>query len=90
MTNQSNLPGEEHPEVERYVGMTEIAKMLGLTPQRTSALHREGQLPAPSVAIGPIYGWRREVIEAWAPTRNTRPGRKAKASGFDENDVSDQ
>ena len=70
--------GGEHAGVERFVGMTEIAKILGLTPQRASALHREGQLPAPSVASGPIFGWRREVIVEWAKTRNTRPGRRRK------------
>lgn len=53
---------------ERYLGVTDIAKRLGISAAAVSAY----RLPEPDASIGRTRGWKAETIDAW---NAARPGR---------------
>jgi len=53
---------------ERYLGVTDIAKRLGISAAAVSAY----RLPEPDAYIGRTRGWKAETIDAW---NAARPGR---------------
>jgi predicted DNA-binding transcriptional regulator AlpA len=59
------------------VGMTEIAEMLGVSPQRAHQLSREyADFPDPEVEISAGRVWKRAAVERWIKAHPARkPGR---------------
>lgn len=65
-------------EQPQLVGVTEIARMLGLTKQRVSTLSRREDFPTPlaTLASGPI--WRAGDLSTFAAGWRRKPGRPRK------------
>jgi hypothetical protein len=62
-----------------YVGVTEVAHLLGVTKQRVSVLCRRRDFPAPvaDLSAGPI--WRKGDLSTFASGWERKPGRPRKA-----------
>ncbi len=52
--------------MHHLVGLSEIAKMIGLTRQRVDQLVRLPDFPEPDAVLAAGRIWRREDVEAWA------------------------
>jgi len=65
---------------DRYVGVSEIAQMLGVSRQRASELRTRPGFPAPiaDLASGPV--WTRGSLDRFISTWERRPGRPTKAT----------
>lgn len=65
----------------RLGGVSEVAAVLGVSPQRVAVLRQRASFPVPiaEIAQGPI--WDLDVITAWSSSswRKTRPGRPSAA-----------
>ena len=53
---------------ERYLSVTEVAQLLGISTAAASAY----RLPEPDATIGRTQGWKRQTVETW---NAARPGR---------------
>jgi hypothetical protein len=65
---------------ETYAGVTEVAKLLGVSRQRVSELRGSDILPAPvaELAAGPV--WRVSSLQRFIETWERKPGRPRKSS----------
>lgn len=68
------------PMFPEVVGFAEIGQIAGVSRQRARQLSAIPSFPRAVIttAQGPLYG--RHAVERWLATRNTRPGRPAKAT----------
>lgn len=62
---------------DHLVGVSEIARMLGVSRQRAAQLVEEyADFPAPTVALAAGRIWEREAVETWVRAHPDRkPGR---------------
>jgi predicted DNA-binding transcriptional regulator AlpA len=68
---------------EEIVGVTEVAKILGV-PVRTAARYVDrGDFPAPLGTLARGRVWRREDVKAWRERLPLKPGRPRKEAGED-------
>ena len=65
---------------DRYVGVSEVAEILGVSRQRASELRTRPGFPAPiaDLASGPV--WTRGSLDRFISTWERRPGRPARSS----------
>jgi predicted DNA-binding transcriptional regulator AlpA len=65
------------------VGVSEIAKMLGVTRQRAVQLVGDyGDFPAPTAVLASGRIWEREAVETWIGNHaDRRPGRPKRQPG---------
>ena len=65
------------PSLPELVGVAEVAELLKVSRQRTSALARSESFPSPLVALrsGPV--WTRASMNRFVESRRRRPGRTA-------------
>lgn len=70
----------EEPSFPEVVSFAEIGQMAGVSRQRARQLSGNPSFPRAVIttAQGPLFGLH--AVERWLETRNTRPGRPAKAT----------
>jgi len=70
----------KEPTLPPFAGISEVAKILGVTRQRAHQLAQTAGFPQPlaMLAAGPI--WNRHAIDRFSEDWNRRPGRPKKAS----------
>ncbi len=55
----------------KYLGPSDVAALLGVSPSRVSKMVVEGKLPEPDAWIaGRFYGWLPATIDQWMKSRN--------------------
>jgi predicted DNA-binding transcriptional regulator AlpA len=54
------------PEMHHLVGVTEIAQMLGVSPQRVIQLCQKPDFPEPTAVLANGRIWHRADVEEWA------------------------
>ena len=76
------------PVAAEFVGVTEIARMLGVSQQRASQIIDVYEdFPPPAALIGTRRAWDRDEVELWiAEHPNRGPGRPRRTDG-DEGDA---
>lgn len=62
---------------ERYLGVTDVARRLGVTTATVAALN----LPEPDAWIGRTRGWKTATIDRWNANRPGHGGRPRKTHG---------
>ncbi|QPK81482.1 transcriptional regulator [Schaalia sp. ZJ405] len=64
----------------RYLGISDLAEIAGITVGTAKQYGKEGRLPAPDVLVGlgdrAVRGWKHETVEEWM---SNRPGRGRRA-----------
>lgn len=73
---------------EEYVGVAEIAEMLGISRQRITEMHRDRKdfpMPVAALKSGPV--WRKADLSRFADGWQRRPGRPRKAVEPPDNHV---
>jgi len=53
----------------RLLSVTEVAKTIGVSKQRVSAMVKSGRIPEPDAIVGSAPGWLSGNIEAYASSR---------------------
>ena len=54
----------------KYLGPSDVAERLGVSPSRVSKMVVDGQLPEPDAWIaGRFYGWLPATIDQWMKNR---------------------
>ncbi|MGH2769000.1 MAG: hypothetical protein ACRDJF_00515 [Actinomycetota bacterium] len=66
----------DRPNFTPLVGVTELARILGVSRQRASELARSRTFPKPlaNLASGPV--WAEDAVRSFSKTWNRRPGPK--------------
>lgn len=63
------------PVVDQVVGISEIAQLLGVTPQRAGQIARDhADFPAPVAALAAGRVWDAEGVKAWIAAHPDRRG----------------
>ena len=57
--------------MKKYLGPSDVAERLGVSPSRVTQMVNSGRLPEPDAWIGSrFYGWLPATIDQWMKTRN--------------------
>jgi hypothetical protein len=75
VVSEAYLELELDQRSERYLGVKEVAQLLGVSPQRVSELRATQAFPAPiaELAAGPV--WKERALRRFIDTWDRRPGR---------------
>jgi predicted DNA-binding transcriptional regulator AlpA len=67
--------------VEKLVGVTQVAELLGVSKQRASQIVRQKGFPDPAAMLGKRSAWRRADVLRWGRRHGYRPEAKQTANG---------